>query len=298
MKIDTTTVQLVLAIAEEGSISRAADKLNLAVAAASKRVTDLELQLGTKLFKRQPHGVKVTESGDKLLAHIKQIDNLIGRLEGDAQALSHGRDGRIIIGAPKSVIIQSLAKDISRIQEKYPQITLKIVEENSQVIQQLLRDKVIDVGIYEKTSGFLDLEKFDYQHDSLVLVYSRHHFQFSTEPVGIDEILNTPIVSLGKGSAILSAVQRAHKSRGRVFRNNFTVSGFDTMLALVRNGLGIGLMPLEILRGFHPEATLGWADIEGDWHQRSYVLSFVEGQAQEQTLRNVVAQLLGTNVPA
>ena len=52
MKIDTTTVQLVLAAAEEGSISRAADKLNLAVAAASKRVTDLEQQLGTKLFKR------------------------------------------------------------------------------------------------------------------------------------------------------------------------------------------------------------------------------------------------------
>jgi len=294
MKIDTTTVQLMLAVAEEGSISRAADKLNLAVAAASKRVTDLEHQLGIKLFKRLPHGVKVTESGDKLLAHIKQIDNLIGRLEGDALALNHGRDGRIIIGAPKSVIIQSLAKDIFRIQEKYPQITLKILEENSQVVQQLLRDKVIDVGVYEKTSGFLDLEKFHYQHDRLVVVYSRKHFQFSTEPVSIDEILNTPIVSLGKGSAILFAVQRAHKSRGRLFRNNFTVSGFDTMLALVRNGLGIGLMPPDVLRSFHPEAALGSAEIEGDWHQRSYVLSFVEGQAQEQTLRDVMAELLGT----
>ena len=296
MKIDTITVHLVLAIAQEGSISRAADKLSLAVAAASKRVTDLETQLGTKLFKRLPHGVKVTESGVKLLAHIKQIDNLIDRLEGDAQALSHGSGGSIIIGAPKSVVIQSLAKDIFHIQKKYPQITFKIQEENSQVVQQLLRDKVIDVGIYEKTSGFLDLEKFHYQHDRLVLVYSRHHFQFSTEPVSIDEILDVPIVSLGKGSAILVAVQRAHRSRGRVFRNNFTVSGFDTMLALVRNGLGIGLMPPDIFHSFHPEAALGSAEIEGDWHQRSYVLSFVEGQAQEETLHAVVAELLGTTI--
>ena len=294
MKIDTTTVQLVLAAAEEGSISRAADKLNLAVAAASKRVTDLEQQLGTKLFKRLPRGVKVTESGVKLLAHVRQIDNLIGRLEGDALALSDGRDGRIIIGAPKSVVIQSLAREIFRIQEKYPQILLKILEENSQVVQQSLRDKVIDVGIYEKTSGFLDLEKFHYQHDRLVLVYSRAHFQFLSEPVSIDELLNIPIVSLGKGSAILFAVQRAHQSRGRVFRNNFSVSGFDTMLALVRNGLGIGLMPPEVLRSFHPEAALGSAEIEGDWHRRSYVLSFVEGQAQAQTLRDVVAELLGS----
>ncbi len=294
MKIDTTTVQLVLAIAEEGSISRAADKLSLAVAAASKRVTDLELQLGTKLFKRIPHGVRITESGDKLLAHIRQIDNLIGRLEGDAQAMHQGRDGRIIIGAPKSAIIQFLAKEIFGIQKKYPQITVKILEENSKIVQQLLRDKVIDVGIYEKKSGFLDLEKFDYQQDRLVLVYSRRHFDFPEKPVGIDAILDVPIVSLGTGSAILSAVQRAHRSRGRLFRNNFTVSGFDTMLALVRNGLGVGLIPPAVLQSFHPEDALGSAEIEGDWHQRSYVLSFVEGQAQEQTLRNVVAELLGT----
>lgn len=292
MKLDSTTVQLVLTIAEEGSISKAADKLNLAVAAASKRVTDLESQLGAKLFKRQPHGVKVTEAGARLLAHIRQIDNLIGRLEGDAQALGHGRDGRIIIGAPKAAIIQFLAADIARLQAEYPQITLKILEENSKIVQQLLRDKVIDVGIYEKTSGFLDLPQCDYRQDRLVLVYSRRYFEFGAGPVGIDDILDLPIVSLGKGSAVLAAVERAYRSRGRAFPNNFSASGFDTMLALVRHGLGVGLMPPEVLRSFHPEDALGSAELEGDWHQRSYVLSFVEGQAQEQTLRNVVEALL------
>ena len=293
MKLDSTTVQLVLTIAEEGSISKAADRLNLAVAAASKRVTDLESQLGAKLFKRQPHGVKVTEAGDRLLAHIRQIDNLISRLEGDAQVLSAGRDGRIIIGAPKAAIIQFLAADIARLQAAYPQITLKIVEENSKIVQQLLRDKVIDIGIYEKTSGFLDLPQCDYRQDSLVLVYSRRHFQFAASPVGIDDILDLPIVSLGKGSAVLAAVERAYRSRGRVFPNNFAASGFDTMLALVRHGLGVGLMPPQVLRSFHPEDELGAAELEGGWHQRSYVLSFVEGQAQEQTLRNVVGALRG-----
>ena len=295
MKLDSITVQLVLCIAEEGSISRAADKLNLAVAAASKRVTDLELQLGAKLFKRVPHGVKITEAGDRLLVPMRQIDNLIDRLEGDAEVLNHGRDGRIIIGAPKAAIIQFLARDIARLRDAYPQITLKIIEENSKIVQQLLRDKVIDIGIYEKKSGFLDLEKFDYRQDRLVLVYSRRHFQFSGPSLGIDDFLDLPIVSLGKGSAILSAVQRAYRSRGRSFPNNFSTSGFDTMLALVRHGLGVGLMPPEVLRSFHPEDDLGSAELQGDWHQRAYVLSLVEGHAQEQTLRNVVTQLLGSS---
>ncbi|KQP08815.1 LysR family transcriptional regulator [Pseudorhodoferax sp. Leaf265] len=293
MKLDSTTVQLVLAIAEEGSISRAADKLNLAVAAASRRVTDLEAQLGTRLFKRQPHGVRVTEAGERLLAHVRQIDNLIGRLAGDAQVLGQGRDGRIIIGAPKAAIIQFLAADIARLRDAYPQIALKILEENSKIVQQLLRDKVIDVGIYEKTSGFLDLPKFDYRQDRLVLVYSRRHFGFDAATVGIDDILDLPIVSLGKGSAVLAAVQRAYRSRGRSFPNDFSASGFDTMLALVRHGLGVGLMPPEVLRSFHPEDALGSVELDGDWHRRAYVLSFVDGHAQEQVLRNVVGQLRG-----
>jgi len=293
VKFDTTTIRLILAIAEEGSISRAADRLSLAVAAASRRVTDLEDQLGAKLFKRVPHGVEITESGEKLLQYVRQIDNLIDRLQGDAQALEQGLDGRIIIGAPKAVVIQFLARDIAGIQRKYPGISLKIVEENSKIVQQLLRDKVIDIGIYEKKSGFLDLAKSPYKEDRLMLVYNRPHFQFPDGPVGIDDILDLPIVSLGKGSAVLAAVQRAYRSRGRLFPNNFTVSGFDTMLAMVRHGLGVGLMPPDVLRSFHPEESLASAELQGDWHHRGYVLSCVEGHAQEQTLRNVVSELLG-----
>jgi DNA-binding transcriptional LysR family regulator len=255
-------------------------------------VTDLEEQLGAKLFKRVPHGVEITESGAKLLQYVRQIDNLVDRLQGDAQALNQGLEGRIIIGAPKAVVIQFLAREIADIQRKYPGISLKIVEENSKIVQQLLRDKVIDVGIYEKKSGFLDLAKFAYKEDRLVLVYNRRHFQFSGGPVGIDDILDLPIVSLGKGSAVLSAVQRAYRSRGRLFPNNLSVSGFDTMLAMVRHGLGVGLMPPDVLRSFHPEESLASAELDGEWHQRSYVLSCVEGHAQEQTLRNVAAELV------
>jgi molybdate transport repressor ModE-like protein len=293
MRLDTTTIRLVLTIAEEGSISRAADKLGLAVAAASRRVTDLETQLGAKLFRRVPHGVDITESGDKLLQYIRQIDNLVERLESDAHAFNHGLVGRIVIGAPKAVIIEFLARGIADIQRKYPGISLTIIEENSKIVQQLLHDKLIDIGIYEKKSGFLDLPYSPYNEDRLVLVYSRAHFQFPDSPVAIDGILDVPIVSLGKGSAILSAVRRAYRSRGRIFRNNFTVSGFDTMLTLVRHGLGVGLMPPDVLRSLHPEDTLASAELQGDWHHRSYVLSCVEGHAEQQTLNNVVNELLG-----
>lgn len=292
MKIDSTTVQLVLAIAEEGSISRAADKLHLAVAAASRRVSDLERQCGTRIFQRVAHGVRVTESGGRLLQHIRQIDNLILRLTDDAEAISQGQASRIVIGAPKAAIIQFLAKDIACIKERHPGITVQVVEENSKVVQQLLRDKVIDVGIYEKTSGFMSLEAFNYRQDRLVLVYSREQFPFHAEPVPLDEVLDVPLITLGKGSAILSAVRRAHRSQGRLFHPSFMVSGFDTMLALVREGLGVGLMPPTILRGFCPNPSLGSSEIEGNWHVRDYMLSSVDTNAQPLALRKVLDLLV------
>jgi DNA-binding transcriptional LysR family regulator len=291
VKIDTTTIQLVIAMVEEGSISRAANRLGLAVAAASRRVSDLEAQLGAKLFRRVPHGVDVTESGTQLIGYIQQIDTLVDRLEGDARALVTGLGGRIIIGAPKAAIIEFLSRDLADIRHRFPGIALKVVEENSKIIQQMLRDKVIDIGIYEKKSGFLDLAQQPYRDDHLVLVYSRAHFRFDVTPVPLDALLDLPLVALGKGSAILSAVQRAYRDEGRRFENNFAVTGFDTMLAVVRHGLGVGLMPPDVLRSFHPEDAIASATLAGDWHRRAYVLSCVEGHAQPETLANVVEQL-------
>ncbi|MPM89372.1 hypothetical protein SDC9_136481 [bioreactor metagenome] len=124
-------------------------------------------------------------------------------------------------------------------------------------------------------------------------MFSRRHFPLEGEAVSIDTLMDLPVVSLGKGSAILAAVQRAHQSRGRVFRNDFTVSGFDTMLALVRNGIGVGLMPPQVFALFRTDADLASLPLEGDWHERHYMLSMVEGHAQEQALRNVVGELVG-----
>lgn len=292
MKIDSTTVTLVLLVQEEGSITRAADRMQLAVAAASKRITDLETQLATRIFKRQAHGVRLTEAGERLLAHIKQIDNLTQRLRSDARALSQGRDGRILIGAPKAVILQFLAADLARIQSTYPEIHLQVVEENSRIVQQLLRDRVIDVGIFEKTSGFMELPQWNYRSDDLHLVYSRRHFHLRAGPLDIEDLLPLPIVSLGRGSAILASLTRAYESRGHEFLSRFTVSGFDTMLAMAQAGVGVGFMPPAIFERFRTGEDLVSAPLEGDWHRRSYVLSFIEGHAQQQTLHNVVDSLL------
>jgi hypothetical protein len=63
-----------------------------------------------------------------------------------------------------------VAAGIARLKAAHPKITLKLLGENSKIVQQLLRDKLINVGIYEQTRGFLDRPRFDDREDRLVLV--------------------------------------------------------------------------------------------------------------------------------
>ena len=63
MRFDLVTLNLVLAIAETRNITRAAEREHLALAAASKRLKDLETRLGVQLFERRARGVETTEAG-------------------------------------------------------------------------------------------------------------------------------------------------------------------------------------------------------------------------------------------
>lgn len=67
------------------------------------------------------------------------------------------------------------------------------------------------------------------------------------------------------------------------------------MLAFVRYGIGAGLMPQNVLASFNPETSLACAQIQGNRHQRDYVLSYIEGHTQMETLEDLVNALTETN---
>ena len=68
LHFDLTTLRLFIATAEQGGVTRAAERLHIAPAAASRRIVELEAQLGLPLFDRRLHGMALTEAGRAMLA--------------------------------------------------------------------------------------------------------------------------------------------------------------------------------------------------------------------------------------
>lgn len=113
MRHDLLTLELLLAIAQTKSITRGAEQVHLALAAASKRVTDLEARLGVKLFLRRARGVEATEPCRVLLKHVKTVSVALDAFDREAIEFSRGIKGYAKIAVSRDVIVDDISSDLA-----------------------------------------------------------------------------------------------------------------------------------------------------------------------------------------
>ncbi|RDK06830.1 LysR family transcriptional regulator [Cupriavidus lacunae] len=291
LHFDLTTVQLFIAVADAGSITRGAERLHLAPAAASRRVLELEAQLGVALFERLPHGMALTEAGRALLAHARGITHTVQRMQDDAASFVGGDLGVVRVAAPKSAVIQFLPFDIQRCATDCPGVRIDLQEMNSLEVQQSLRRGTADIGIYEGSLGVIDLPTEPYRNDQLVLVVARGHALARRRKVTPEDVLDCDLIVLSESSAISIVLERLAEEAGRVLRMRMRVGGFDSMAALVAQNLGGGVMPEAIAREVAGGNRFVRLPIAAPWAQRQFVLCHRPQGALSSAAASVLAVL-------
>lgn len=128
MRFDLITLNLVLAIAETHSITRGAEREHLALAAASKRLSDLETRLGVPLFERRARGVEPTEAGRALVRHIRSLNASLHALESEVVEFSRGIKGHLRIAANASAITECLPADLAAFSQAHPGIRISLAD--------------------------------------------------------------------------------------------------------------------------------------------------------------------------
>jgi DNA-binding transcriptional LysR family regulator len=297
LHFDLTTLQLFIATAELGGVTRAAARLHIAPAAASRRIVELEAQFGLPLFDRRPHGMALTDAGRAMLAHARNITHTVVRMQDDAASYLGGDQGVVRLAAPKSAVLQFVPADIERCALACPGVRIDLQEMNSQIVQQALARGVADIGIFESTLGAVDLPTLPYRSDRLVLVAARGHALAGRAQVALDDILACDVIGLGEGSAISILLERLANEAGQLLRMRMRVGGFDSIAALVSQGLGIGVMPLAVARAVAGGSRFARVPIEGDWAKRQFVLCHRPHEVLSRAAQSVV-QVLAQLQPA
>jgi DNA-binding transcriptional LysR family regulator len=257
---DLTTVRLFIATAESGSITRAAERIAMAPAAVSRRMKELEAQFGVPLFQRL------------LLAHARSVAHAVSRMQDDAQAFRQGDKGVVRIAACTSTVLQFLPEDIQRCHAAYPGIKIDLQEINSQGVLQAVSRGVVDLGIYESTQGGLPLPARHYHEDRLVLVVHASHALASRRSVRLDDFLPYDVIGLTQGSAISTTLARMASEAQHALRMRIHVGSFDSMTAMIAQGIGIGVMPQAVAQTFAGGRAFKRLRIDDSWAARRFTL--------------------------
>jgi len=148
-----------LAVAKEGSITKAANSLHLTQPTLSKQLKELEIELGQKLFKRGQYNISLTPEGIILKKRAQEIIEMVERAQNELTAAKDTITGDIFIGCGESDAMRQIAEIFYEIHLKYPEIKYHINSGNADDITERLDKGLLDFGLLIAP---VDLSKYDY----------------------------------------------------------------------------------------------------------------------------------------
>src|SRR3990172_5421279 len=126
--MELRSLQYFVQIAEEGSITRAADKLAVAQPALTRHVKQLERELNTMLLTRLPRGVRLTTSGRDFLEYARKIVAEVARARAHVRGNARALHGRVVAGTSPTLAPPLLPRCVTRARLQCPGITLNLLE--------------------------------------------------------------------------------------------------------------------------------------------------------------------------
>lgn len=228
------------AVVESGSLTKAGEILNLTQSGVSHAITSLENEFGFSLLIRGRSGIYLTSNGERMLNYIRDILTLNDRLKQEAAAISGVEVGVVRIGTFTSVATQWLPHIIKQYEKSHSGINLKLYEGDYATLEQWISSGVIDCGFLtypiSKTLEFFPLKK-----DKMLCILSDQHPLHIQDEISFKQLQEEPLIMPKEGWD--NEIKQILKENNIKPNVKFEVSDDQTILAMVKNNLGISVRP-------------------------------------------------------
>lgn len=234
-----TQLRVFVQIAETGSFTKAGQALNMTQPAVSHAISALESELGIKLIIRERrNGVRLTDTGGKILVHIREVLKGIEKAEQLAAAERGLEQGTIHIGTFPAASAYFIPKLISVFKNRYPKLELVLHEGTADEVKEWLQSRMIDAGILLFPTE--DMDYFLLKKDKMAAVMHKDHPLASRSTVTIKDLDGEPMVVCEGGYT--SPFAGLFKQAGAELCAAFTVFNVSTSINMVREGLGMAIL--------------------------------------------------------
>jgi DNA-binding transcriptional LysR family regulator len=290
-RVDFVTLRLFVAIADERSLTRAAEREHLALAAVSKRISDLERQLGVSLLYRQPKGVELTPAGHALLHHARNLLDSLQQMDADLSEFSQGVKGHVRIHANTSAVIEFLPEDLSSFARLHPEVKIDLEERVSSDTLRALREGLTDIGIFAGRMSADDLQVFGYRQDQLVLVTPRAHPLAEYGALALRDAAGYDFIGLQQDASLHALLHQSALQLGVPLRIRIQVRSFEAICRMIATGMGVGVLPEQVVRNYLPALDVAVLRLTDPWAQRELKIGVRSVEALSVTARQMLDHL-------
>lgn len=189
------TLRYFLTIAREENMTNAANILHVSQSALSRQMTDLEAELGRKLFIRTNRKTMLTEDGMRLRQRAEEIISLVEKTEMEFKASDETISGQIAIGAGETRTFSLIARAMKQTQSRFPHIHFTVYSANAVDVTERLEHGTLDFGLL-----FEPVNKEHYQYlampcaDTVGLLVSKKSPLAVKETITEEDLLSVPLI--------------------------------------------------------------------------------------------------------
>ncbi len=233
-----------IAVAETGSISAAAQAVFISQSTLTLAIQQLEEEIGVSLFNRHAKGMSLTHQGHQFL---RQAHLILATVDNAKRSLQQSTDtvaGSLTIGVTSLVAGYYLADLLTRFQRAYPNVEIRVLEDERPYIEHLLVSGEIDVGvlILSNLEDRHALQTEVLTHSPLRLWLPPQHALLELDSISLADIVSEPLIQMNVDEMGLNA-QRIWSAAGLQPNITLRTGSTEAVRSLVAAGLGISIQP-------------------------------------------------------
>jgi DNA-binding transcriptional LysR family regulator len=254
--MDLLHLEHFLAVVDEGTFTRAAERMNRTQPAISQSIRRLEEEVGAPLFARDVHEVTLTEAGRVLADYARRLLGMRDDAIRQVSELRTLKAGRLTIAAHESAAVYLLPAPLRNYLQKFPNIKVGIQRSRLAEIPRQVMDREVDVGFVKEEPAFHELHWVEVHSDEMVLVAAPQHPITKRQDLAIRDLGAEQFVIHHQCAATTDKILQLfeqHATRCRVVAELWS---FENVKTFVREEVGMAIVPGITVRQELADGTL------------------------------------------
>ena len=246
-----------------GSITRAAEALDLTQPTLTARLRGLERELGAQLLTRGRRGVALTPAGRRFLTRAMPALEALRRAAADVRATAEARGGQFSVGLASDIAVYLAPAALARLARSHPEVEISVVSGRSRFVADALRSEQVEIAIVSQLIAFPDVTSKPLFSERVPVVVSRRHPLARRGRARLAEVARDGLVVRDTASYLYALTLSYFGAAGLAPRVLMQLDSTEACKRVVLAGLGAALLPEMAVREERARGEVVALTVEG-----------------------------------